>query len=116
MEIILPKDKKESDITISLSSPEIDKIIPLFKEGQYFSKGEKIAKYFYKQKDDNNNKNDNNKNNNNNENNENKNNKIEIEKKPIYIPAPIYGFIKKLLLEEKKIILSPCLHEAFYGN
>ena len=91
--------EKLTDTKITLSSPDIEKIIPLFKEGQFFSKGEKIIKYYYKQsKNDNNNQLDNN------------------ERKPIYISSPINGYVKKIILEENTIILSPCLHEVFFGN
>ena len=88
-----------TDITVKLSSPDIEKIIPLFKEEQFFSKGEKIIKYYYKQ-----NKNENN------------NQLDKNERKPIYYCSPIYGYIKKIILDEKTIILSPCLHEALFGN
>ena len=88
-----------TDTIITLSSPDIEKIIPIFKEGQFFSKGEKIIKYYYKEsKNEKNNQIDNN------------------ERKPIYIFSPINGYIKKIIIEENTIILSPCLHEVFYGN
>jgi hypothetical protein len=35
-----------SDTKITISSAEVEKIIPIFQEGQFFSKGVKIAKFF----------------------------------------------------------------------
>ena len=87
-----------SDTKITISSAEVEKIIPIFQEGQFFSKGVKIAKFFYKKRENNEKEEENN------------------IRKPIYIQSPIFGYIKKINIEEKSIVLSPCLHEVFYGN
>ena len=75
------------DLTkISLDDKNIDKIILLKQEGNYFKKGEKIVKYFLKGQ----------------------------EIKPKYISSPIYGKLLKYDKDEKLLILEECTHDKFY--
>lgn len=98
MEQLINTTTNLSDTKITISSAEVEKIIPIFQEGQFFSKGVKIAKFFYKKRENNEKEEENN------------------IRKPIYIQSPIFGYIKKINIEENSIVLSPCLHEVFYGN
>lgn len=88
----------EAPTKISLNAPEIDKVTLILREGSYFSKDQKIAKYTYKQ--DSSNSSDSN----------------GGLRKPIPISAPFYGRLLKYDKEEKELILEKCKHDSFYFN
>ena len=88
----------EAPTKISLNAPEIDKVTLILREGSYFSKDQKIAKYTCKQ--DSSNSSDSN----------------GGLRKPIPISAPFYGRLLKYDKEEKELILEKCKHDSFYFN
>lgn len=96
---IISEPKISEGITkISLNAPEIDKVTLILREGAYFSKEQKIAKYTYK------------------ESSSKSNNSNGGFQKPIPISAPFYGRLVKFNKEEKELILEKCNHDSFYFN